>query len=528
MKKIIITLLTLGIAALVSCSKISNEIRLEPAPAPETFTVNVPGSYETKTTLVGLKPTWVTGDEIRVYGHNTDADTYTDNAVYELKSGNGEGTAVFSLKSGEIGLSGTYDEFYAVYPATLTVTGLPSEMTLPRLNSSPSHMRGQNPSAGQIDPNLAVMTAKYNGSTMSFRHGVSYIKLTIPDDGVTKVDINFTANCLGDTPTYDAATGALKSVANSAKNITSISGTFVQGESYYFAAIPRAGYAPTTTVITLTGGGTYTTTHFTKLPEVGKVYDLGCPAKVPLITAADVNIAQDATGGNIAFSIVNPAGDGVISIAPTAGKTNPVDFVLNTTLQTDHFEFTCGKNAAADARKFYVTITYSYNGGVDETSQDVVITQAGTVSAVHKDWNFSSSDWQTALTAQAPDAKASNKTSWSVVYDDLTYNSGSSSSKWDTEYIQPGGAGDTSKRYFTFTATTAGTLTVYVKNPTSSENESSTRVVKVKVGSGSEQTSASVLYGALEERAFTIAAGEVKIYPGNNGLRFYRIKFDSE
>ena len=168
MKKVLFTLLSLSILAFAACSKVGKdaEIRLEPTPAPQTFTVNVPGAYETKTTLVGLKPKWVTGDEIRVYGHNTSTDTYSDNAVYELKSGNGEGTAVFSLKDGETGLSGTYDEFYALYPGSLTATLTSTTMTLPKLNSSPHHMRNQNvPSAGPYDPKLAIMTAKYNGST---------------------------------------------------------------------------------------------------------------------------------------------------------------------------------------------------------------------------------------------------------------------------------------------------------------------------------------------------------------------------
>lgn len=532
MKKLIYTLIALSLVAFTACNKLGNtpNVRLEPAPAPESFTVNVPGSYETKTTLDGLKPKWVTGDEIRVYGHNTVSGTYTDNAVYELKSGNGEGTAVFTLKSGETGLSDTYDEFYAVYPSNLTISGLPDNITLPRLNTSPSHMRGQNPAAGQIDPKLAIMTAKYDGSTMSFRHGVSYIKLTIPDDGVTKVDINFTNNCLADTPTYNASTGALLSVANSAKNITSAEGTFVQGESYYFAAIPRSGYAPTTTVITLTGGGTYSTTHFTKLPEIGKVYDLGCPAKNPYITASNVDIAQDATGGNIAFTIGNPAGDGVISIAETGGKTNPADFVLNTTLQTDHFEFTCDANASADARKFYVTLTYTYNSGADEFTKDVVITQAGSAKETHI-WDFATytDEQMTAITGLAADAKATAGQTWDFG-DGLTMIT-NGSSKWNNQtisevnykWVATGGKYGSGQKYFSFTTAHVGTVTVLYAS-----GGAASRALTVKVGSTETTDSANVSTSTSDLKTVTfssVAAGTVMLYSKDDNVRVFSISF---
>lgn len=539
MKKVIFTLLTLSIIAFASCGKVGKDaiIRLEPAPAPQTFTVNVPGAYETKTTLVGLKPTWVTGDEIRVYGHNTSTDTYSDNAVYELKSGNGEGTAVFSLKDGETGLSGTYDEFYAVYPGSLTATLTSTTMELPRLNSSPHHLRNQNvPVDGPYDSHLAIMTGKYDGSTMSFRHGVAYIKLTIPDDGVTRVQIDFTSKCLADTPTYNLSTGALVSATNVNTQVASKGSlTFTQGGSYYFPTIPNPGSSPTTTVITLTGSETtYTTTHFSGVaPVIGQVYDLGCPSKDPAIAASNVNIAQSATSGNITFTIINPAGDGVISIAETGGKTNPADFDLNTTLQTDHYEFTCDANASSDPRNFYVTLTYTYNSGADEATKDVVITQAGATPAVHKVWDFSSSEWTTELAAKGE--SGSDITSWVSTVDGLTWTS-TAKSKWNSTtiggtpytYIQAGGKGSESDRVFTYSAPIAGTLKVTVSNTGGSADE--TRMCTVKVGSSDPVSKAGGCPSTeLRELTYTVSsAGTVKIYPTGNALRFYKITFDSE
>ena len=525
----------MSILALAACNKLDNtpEIRLEPAPAPETFTVNVPGSYETKTTLDGLKPKWVTGDEIRVYGHNVDSDTYSDNAVYELQSGNGEGTAVFALKTGETGLSGTYDEFYALYPGSLTATVTSTTMTLPKLNSSPHHMRNQNvPAAGPYDPKLAIMTAKYNGSTMSFRHGVAYIKLTIPDDGVTKVDIDFTNSCLAETPVYNLSTGALESASSGNQRVTSKSSlSFTQGGDYYFPAIPKPGSAPTTTVITLTGGQTYTTTHFNGVPLViGEVYDLGCPSKSPAITASNVDIAQDATGGNITFSILNPAGDGVISIAETGGKSNPADFVLNTTLQTDHFEFTCDENGDSDPRKFYVTLTYTFNSGADEVTKDVVITQDGSAKESHV-WDFSTySDAQmTEITGLAADAKATAGQTWNFG-DGLTMVT-NSSSKWNKQtiseveykWVATGGKYGSSQKYFSFTTTHVGTVTVLYAS-----GGSASRALTVKVGSTETTDSANVSTSTTDLKTVTfssVAAGSIMLYSKDDNIRVFSISF---
>ncbi len=522
MKKIFYTLISLSIVAFAACNKLGNtpEIRLEPAPAPKTFTVNVPGSYETKTTLDGLKPKWVTGDEIRVYGHNTDSDTYTDNAVYELKSGNGEGTAVFALKDGETGLSGTYDEFYAVYPSDLTVTGLPDEITLPRLNGDAimaCHLRGQNPSVGQIDPKLAIMTAKYDGATMSFRHGVSYIKLTIPDDGVTEVDIDFKTNCLADTPTYYASNGALKSVGNSSTHIKSAKDmVFIQGESYYFAAIPRSGYAPTTTKITLTGGETYSTTHFTVLPEVGKVYDLGCPSKVPAFTASNVEIEADDEAGTINFTVSNLVDGGAVTKEVLAGATidnlslGAVSF--NTSTGVGSVSFTCDENTESDPKTATVRLTYTYN--TDQTvTKDVTITQKKVGTVTNTYWLYygesttltNTSDYFTLYNVDLSSefsASYGGATSFNVESTDCTYGL----------YLDAG------SDYIEFTVTTGFTAAVtYYYIATVSGDAKGTRT-KLTDGSTTQTTSnIADLWGnyASDSKSGLVAGSKWKIQRDN-------------
>ena len=509
---------------LASCEKeVKDNAVTTPFNAPLSFVVSSP---ETKTTLDGLHVHWAAGDEIRVYGHNTETDTYTDNAVYELTDGAGEGTATFTIKDGE-SMSGTYDAYYALYPGSLTATVDATNMVLPRLNSSPHHMRAQSPSEGQCDPNLAIMTAKYDGGRLVFRHGVAYIKITIPDDDVTKIDINFTTNCIADTPTYNTSTGSISSVGNSAKNVTSVEGTFTKGTTYYFAAVPRAGYAPSTTTITFSGGNTYSTTHFTAALEVGKVYNLGMPQKNPAFTASDVNIESDDTAGSINFTVANLKAGGEVTKEVLAGATisnlsvGAVSF--NTSTGVGSIDFTCDANDDTENPKTAtVRLTYTYD--TDKTAtKDVTITQKKKGGSVDYVWDFASSEWQTALEAQAAAAKSTDNSSWTVSYDDLTFTAGGSNAKWDSTYITTGGTGSKTKRVFTFTATAAGTLSVWSSN--TSNKEDTSRKVNVAVGTNDpEVKDGGAASSAPAQLDFDITAGDVYIYT-TSSLRIYKIEF---
>lgn len=526
-------ILALGLfAALVSCNKDAEEViapENNPSAAPLSFVVSSP---ETKTTLDGLHVRWAAGDEIRVYGHNTDADTYTDNAVYELTAGAGDGTATFTLKDGETGLSGTYDAYYAVYPGNLEVTlsGSPLKMAFPRLYTSPNHLRAQDPEAGQYDPNLAVMTAHYDGSRLVFHHGMAYIKLTIPESGVTAVKIDFGNNCLADTPTYTASSGELSGTGNSSTNVQTKSGSFTQGATYYFPAIPRSGYTIGTTTITLTGGSTYTTSHFSgKSLVIGEVFDLGTPAKSPAVSADNVTIDAVATGGTVSFNVTNLVDGGVVTKEVLAGATianlNVGAVSFNASTGVGSFPFTCDNNEdTSNPKEATIRLTYTYN--TDQTAtKDVTITQrkansGGTVDYV---WDFSSDEWQAALTAQANDAKGTNNSSWTVTYDDLTFTAGGSNAKWDPTFITTGGNGSKSKRVFTFTATVAGTLSVWSSNTSNSADNS--RKVNVVVGAGDPETQdGGAASSSPVQLDFDIAAGDVYIYT-TNSLRIYKIEF---
>ncbi len=88
----------------------------------------------------------------------------------------------------------------------------------------------------------------------------------------------------------------------------------------------------------------------------------------PSITASNVNIAYDATGGSIAYTINNPAnGTLTASVPSNSWVTLGNDF-------TSPIAFTCTANPNTTARTETVTLTYTY--GNESVTKDVTITQA--------------------------------------------------------------------------------------------------------------------------------------------------------
>ena len=184
---------------------------------------------------------------------------------------------------------------------------------------------------------------------------------------------------------------------------------------------------------------------------------------------------------------------------------------------------------------------YSVNDGPVETEFDIAagevyIYAGGNALRFYKveftyeppvieyDWDFSSAVWQTEFAKYG--AAGTDITNWDLTVDGLQFFS-KAKSKYNTTYIQMGGKGSTSDRFFKFTAPEAGTLKVWATNTGSSEDL--TRVVTVSVD-GNVQTlpgGYSVNDGPVETE-FSIAAGEVYIYAGGNGLRFYHVHYINE
>lgn len=142
-------------------------------------------------------------------------------------------------------------------------------------------------------------------------------------------------------------------------------------------------------------------------------------------------------------------------------------------------------------------------------------------------WDFT----DTSFDAVAATIGTDNSFTSSVEWNGLTIDGGGKTMKMNGSGsgrgVQPGGAGSETERYFAFTAPAGGTLTVTSSNTGSSADD--TRMVTVSLDGtvvasqpGGSPTSAPTI------TTFDIsAAGQVKIYPTGNALRFYKIEFAS-
>ncbi len=95
------------------------------------------------------------------------------------------------------------------------------------------------------------------------------------------------------------------------------------------------------------------------------------PSSTPSVSAADVNLAYDATGGTIESTISNPVVGGVL----TAVKKTEADWLTLGDVSGSNVPFTTTTNDGPYDREATVTLTYTYNTS-ETATKDVVITQA--------------------------------------------------------------------------------------------------------------------------------------------------------
>ena len=229
----------------------------------------------------------------------------------------------------------------------------------------------------------------------------------------------------------------------------------------------------------------------------------------PSATVAGNYAGDDFTidGTNSVFLLVNPA-------TLAAGSVLTVDV----TTDDDNLLITKSVNLPSEVvfpENKVTTLNFTLT---DDNVQD----KSGAISYT---WDFSTAEWQAALAEQAPDARDANQTNWSVSLAGLTYTSGKSS-KWSSAYIQPGGAGTSTDRVFSFTAPKDGVLKVTASNTGSTA--ATDRYVTV-LNDGTETS----LVGAVPSTSptvltFEVKEGAVKVYPTGNALRFYKLAFTTE
>ena len=92
------------------------------------------------------------------------------------------------------------------------------------------------------------------------------------------------------------------------------------------------------------------------------------PVAIPSIAASDVELTYDATSGEIAYTLTNPAQGGSMSASTTANW-----ITLGSNFESP-IAFTCTANTEGTARTATVTLTYTYNR--ETITKDVTVTQA--------------------------------------------------------------------------------------------------------------------------------------------------------
>lgn len=145
--------------------------------------------------------------------------------------------------------------------------------------------------------------------------------------------------------------------------------------------------------------GTITLTYTGATDKVITITQNAAPT--PTITAADVEIAYDATGGSIAYSINNvPTPAGTLTADIKTGTTPTItDFAIGT-VTSNTIPFNCADNSTLSAHTATVTLTYTYD--TDKTvTKDVTVTQAHLIvdyATLPFNWAGGTSGDLTALT----------------------------------------------------------------------------------------------------------------------------------
>lgn len=207
-------------------------------------------------------------------------------------------------------------------------------------------------SAGDKE-SIQLRSTNNNSGVVTTASGGKVKKITVNwNSGTTS---GRTLNVYGKNTAYSAASD----LYNSSKQGTLL-GTIVCG---------------TSTELTVTGDYEYigfrSASGAMYLTEVKITWETGGGSSdTPSISAGNVNINYDATGGNIAYTLNNEVSGGSVSAEVTSGS----DWLTLGAGTASPISFTCTANATATVRTAIVTLTYTYN--TEAVTKDVTVTQA--------------------------------------------------------------------------------------------------------------------------------------------------------
>lgn len=249
----------------------------------------------------------------------------------------------------------------------------------------------------------------------------------------------------------------------------------------------------------------YNTTYF---QFGGKSGDMDRYFKFTAPEQGTLKITVSNTGSSAAMdrTVAVKVGDDVQ--AQPGGFSSNAPEVLEYSVAAGEVVITAPENGL---RFYKIEFHYSYTTG-------------GSSAPVEYDWDFSASDWQEQFAALGA-------VNTDIATADFTYDGlhvfWSSKCKYNTTFLQWGGKSSGTDRYVSFTAPEQGTLKVWASNTGNSEDL--TRMVTVAVGDDVQSLPGGYASGTgAVEVEFSVAAGEVKIYPTGNGLRFYRIYYTNQ
>ena len=343
--------------------------------AVKSFIVEAP---QTKTSIDGLSVKWAAGDEITVYGYT--AESPVGKATFQLSSAPGSTTGTFTIKEGDT--MGEYDNYYAFYPANIATSFTSGEIQV----SSGINYDGQTAVEGGFDPKFALMTAKADAGTFTFRHAAAYFKVKVLEDNISEVKLTFGKNAAQKRPYFTAETGEISKNNGGTATLTS-TGSFVKNSTYYIAAIPNTANKMTSLELSMTKSGATSSISssaavFNSTMEVGHIYNLGAPVIdfSPVINADDPSkLANDATEGSFTFTVSN-GNVSDVTVTKTTGDwitsfdaaTVPGTVTFNCSANTGEERTATFTLSIAGGDNVVVTVTQKAAGGGASESHEYI------------------------------------------------------------------------------------------------------------------------------------------------------------
>ena len=319
--------------------------------APTTYTV----TYNANVTGVApVVDTYAEGATVTLRG----ADTFTNEGFTFEKwntDANGDGDA---YSAGDV-IENIDDNIvlYAIWTENTTPSGETATLNIQAYATANNWVNGTKYTTATVDPvtftaNGGSNTGKYYTSGQEWRYYQgenASITISVPE-GFALVSVK---------PTYNVSNGGV--LKNGDATIASGTTVNVSGTS-----------------VTFTVGNSGTATNGqVRFTNIDVVYVSEGGVIPPSITAANVEIAYDATSGSIVYTINN-----VPDPAGTLTASTESDWLTLPDTFASPIEFTCTANEVNTERTATVTLTYAY-GDNQAVTKEVTVTQAGDPNAVN-------------------------------------------------------------------------------------------------------------------------------------------------